>query len=128
MSNEYKINFKDFSKINKRRCETDFEHKLSDWSLSDWGVALAGETGEVCDVIKKLNRIRDGVDKANFGKTKKQLTADLAHEIGDVYAYLDLLAQAAGLDIYEDCIRKKFNVVSKRMGSGIIAPLWVPGK
>ena len=34
---------------------------IDDWALSDWGVAMAGEAGEVCDVIKKLNRARNSM-------------------------------------------------------------------
>lgn len=115
------MDMNEFARINRERCETDFQHKLDEWSLSDWGVALGGECGEALDVIKKLNRIRDNVEKANFGKTTEELTASLAHEIGDIYCYLDLLAQAAGLTL-SDCVREKFNIVSDRMGSSMRAP------
>ncbi len=86
---------------------------LSSWSLSDWSVALSGEVGELCNVVKKLNRVRDGLQQKAVDEAK--LHEMLADEIGDVFAYLDLVAQAAGLNL-EDCIRNKFNKISEREG------------
>jgi NTP pyrophosphatase (non-canonical NTP hydrolase) len=101
---------KTFSQRNRERCESSngFSHQLSDWSLSDWGVALAGECGEMCNVIKKLNRYRDGI--AGNKKSKEQLMEDLKQEIGDIAVYLDLLAQAIGCDLEvlrEEVLQKK---------------------
>lgn len=70
---------------------------------------MAGEAGEVCDAIKKLNRIRDGIQKKPL--TKEQATANLAYEIADTLLYLDLLAEAAGIDM-EEAVVQKFNEVS----------------
>ena len=52
-----------FSERNRKRSEspTGFNHKLDSWSLSDWVTALTGEVGEAANVIKKLNRVRDGI-------------------------------------------------------------------
>jgi NTP pyrophosphatase (non-canonical NTP hydrolase) len=86
---------------------------LSSWSLSDWSVALAGEVGELCNVVKKLNRVRDGLQQKAVDPS--QLKEMLADEIGDVYAYLDLVAQAAGLSL-EQCLKNKFNKISEREG------------
>lgn len=93
---------------------------LSTWSLSDWGVALCGEVGELCNVVKKLNRVRDdlqqnALDGLSPMQRRDALMKSLADEIGDVYAYLDLVAQAAGLDL-ETCVRDKFNRISEREG------------
>lgn len=84
---------------------------IDSWSLSDWGVALAGEAGELCNVIKKMNRLRDGLQQKAVNES--ELITSLAMEIGDVYLYLDLIAQRAGLKI-EDCIKDTFNRVSER--------------
>lgn len=108
------MHIREFSKINGERCKNGFNHALDSWSLSDWAVALAGEVGEACNVIKKLNRIRDGLDRFNRGMSKLELRRALADEIGDIYAYLDLLAQRAELDL-EECVRAKFNEVSDRI-------------
>lgn len=86
---------------------------LESWSLSDWGIALAGEVGELCNVIKKQNRVRDGMQQRAV--RKEELQTMIKMEIGDVYIYLDLLARRAGLNL-EDCIRDTFNRISEREG------------
>lgn len=94
---------------------------LESWSLSDWATALAGEVGELCNVIKKMNRERDGLRQyaVEDAARKQQLNThdylkrQLAMEIGDVYLYLDLLAQRSGLYL-EECVRDTFNRVSER--------------
>ncbi|MEO1731844.1 MAG: MazG-like family protein [Pseudomonadota bacterium] len=114
----YRPTFSGFSERNRERCEAEcgFNHQLDSWSLSDWAVAMAGEAGEACNVVKKLNRIRDGVDNS---ETPEDLREMLKAEIGDVFTYLDLMAQAAGFDLYSDCIAPKFNDVSERIGCPI---------
>lgn len=104
-----------FSERNRIRCEspTGFNHQLASWSLSDWMTATAGELGEAANVIKKLNRIRDGIP-GNV-ETLEQLETMLAEELADVAIYLDLLAQAAGLDL--ERIREwKFKKTSLKIG------------
>jgi NTP pyrophosphatase (non-canonical NTP hydrolase) len=86
---------------------------IESWSLSDWAVALAGETGELCNVVKKLNRVRDGI--AGNKEHPDMLKEALGDEIADVYIYLDLFARRAGFNL-EDVIRKKFNATSERVG------------
>jgi NTP pyrophosphatase (non-canonical NTP hydrolase) len=81
---------------------------MDSWNLSDWGVAVSGECGEMCNVIKKLNRYRDGI--GGNKKSQEELTEDLKGEIGDIAVYLDLLAQAIGCDLEtlrEAAFRKK---------------------
>ena len=103
-----------FSARNRARCEspTGFNHRLDSWNLSDWGVAVAGETGEMCNVIKKLNRYRDGI--GGNTKTREELMEDLKKEIGDIAVYLDLLAQAIGCDLEalrEDAFQSKSQAI-----------------
>jgi len=86
---------------------------LRSWSLSDWYTALAGECGEAGNVIKKLNRVRDGI--VGNKETPEQLRQSLGDELADVYLYLDLLAQAAEIDL-PAAIERKFNAVSERHG------------
>jgi NTP pyrophosphatase (non-canonical NTP hydrolase) len=69
---------------------------------------VAGEAGEMCNVIKKLNRYRDGI--SGNTKSQEELMEDLKSEIGDVAVYLDLLAQAIGCDLEtlrEDAFQRK---------------------
>lgn len=108
------------STINLQRALRWHPNGLTEWSLSDWGIAMAGEAGEACNVIKKLNRIRDGIQQKEYANNcdsdaEEILLHKLAMEIGDVYLYLDLLARRAGLNI-EYCIRDTFNRVSEREG------------
>jgi NTP pyrophosphatase (non-canonical NTP hydrolase) len=105
-----------FSERNRRRCESamGFNHPLNSWSLSDWMTAVAGEVGEAANIIKKLNRIRDGIP-GNNGEFEAELKQMLADEIADAAIYLDLLAQAAGFDLAT--IRDaKFEKTSRKIG------------
>ena len=120
------MDMKIFGIINRTRCESPcgFNHKLSSWSLSDWITATMGELGEAANIVKKLNRVRDGVPGNQ--ETEEQLRAALRHEIADVFIYLDLLAQAAGVDL-EEAVREKFNLTSDKIGSAIkLRPLSGP--
>jgi len=109
------MNFKDFSLFNRRRCEAPhgFNHKLGDWSLSDWMTAVIGELGEAANVAKKLNRVRDGIP--GNSETHEQLKAMFADEIADTFIYLDLLAQSQGFSL-EDAVLDKFQRTSKKIG------------
>ena len=104
-----------FSEINRRRCESPkgFNHALSSWSLSDWMTATAGELGEAANIIKKMNRNRDGIP-GNV-ESASDLRAMLADELADVVIYLDLLAQAAGFDL-ETVRDAKFAKTSAKIG------------
>lgn len=109
--------------MNKLRALRWHPGGLLQWSASDWGVALAGEVGEICNVIKKLNRYHQGLQQVAVnmeasiaGVTVPEfLSRQLAKEIGDVFIYLDLLAQREGLNL-DDCVRDAFNSVSTREG------------
>lgn len=111
------MNMREFSEQNKMRCQSTsgFNHKLNGWSLSDWLTATAGELGEAANVIKKLNRIRDDLPGNSSEDDIKKLKHDLAMELADTYIYLDLLAQAADIDL-PNAIKNKFDIVSERIG------------
>lgn len=99
--------------VNLKRALRWHPQGLNSWSLSDWYTALAGESGEAGNVIKKLNRVRDGI--VGNKESPEQLEQMLADELADVYLYLDLLAQAAKIDL-PTAIERKFNAVSERHG------------
>jgi NTP pyrophosphatase (non-canonical NTP hydrolase) len=90
-------------------------HAGKPWSASDWMTALVGELGEAANVIKKLNRIRDGLPGNKPGVTEASLRAHLAEELADTQIYLDLLAAAVGVDLGE-AVRAKFNATSELLG------------
>lgn len=111
---EINMTFKAFSEINASRCAR--WHPIKSWSLSDWATATAGELGEACNIIKKLNRHRDSV-VGNTGKDADEayLRECLAKELADTFTYLDLLATAAGIDLGKAVV-DKFNEVSRKHG------------
>jgi NTP pyrophosphatase (non-canonical NTP hydrolase) len=88
---------------------------LEEWSVSDWACAMAGEAGEVCNAVKKLNRIKKEVQQAVGPQSREEAIAAIAKEIGDTFLYLDLLAQRLGIST-EQAIRDTFNRVSVREG------------
>ena len=79
--------------------------------MSDWAVAMAGECGEACNIVKKLNRNRDGIR----GNTENpmDLRVMLAEEIADTVTYAFLLADKLKIDM-EEALREKFNKVSRK--------------
>lgn len=98
---------------NEARAVESFGHApdLSDWSPTDWGCALAGEVGELCNLLKKLRR--------NVREEDREVTqGQVEDEIADVLIYLDLLARRMGCDLAEVSARK-FNVTSEAVGSPI---------
>jgi NTP pyrophosphatase (non-canonical NTP hydrolase) len=84
---------------------------LDEWSPSDWLVAVTGELGELASLMKMRNRERDGLEGNKFSPTDEQV----ANELADIATYLDLLAVSLGVDLGE-AVRRKFNIVSERMG------------
>ena len=107
-----------FSRKNRERCESrnGFNHKLTDWSLSDWMTAIMGEIGEAANVVKKLNRIRDGIPGNK--ETEDELRTKLARELADTFIYLDLTFQRLGLNLGE-VVADVFNAKSGQIGSSI---------
>jgi NTP pyrophosphatase (non-canonical NTP hydrolase) len=109
------MNMREFSRENRRRCEspTGFNHRLDSWSLSDWMTATLGELGEAANVAKKLNRVRDGIPGNR--QSEAELRAMLAREIADAFIYLDLMAQSCGIDLAA-AVRDTFDRKSAEIG------------
>jgi NTP pyrophosphatase (non-canonical NTP hydrolase) len=105
----------EISAINAQRCEK-WHGEADPWTSADWGNAVAGEVGEMCNVIKKLRRIETGVIGVK-DPPKGELLNMLADEVADVYLYLDLLATHHNINLAE-AIKQKFNAVSVREGFG----------
>lgn len=70
---------------------------------------LAGEVGEICNAVKKLDRLQKGM------KGGKDTMENLAEELGDGAICLDLLAMDVGIDLGE-AVAKKFNATSEKHG------------
>ena len=98
------LSFEEFSKINRQR-NSEYFADCKEWLEVDWGNAIAGEAGELCNMIKKRRR--------NWKESDRIPDEDLGKEIADVVCYLDLLANKLGLSL-EEIVRNKFNEISNR--------------
>lgn len=77
--------------------------------LSYRGNEMAGEVGEACNVIKKLERERLGVQGSRAS------VEQLADELADVVICADLAALHMGIDL-DAAISRKFNATSVTQG------------
>ena len=98
------ITIRQWQEINDLRSAESFGEVCEDWTTGDWGNALAGEVGELCNKIKKSRR-GEFIDPAEY-----------MEELGDIGAYLALVASELGIDLQE-ALAAEFNRVSKRIGS-----------
>lgn len=89
-----------------RQKEWDTDNRIS---LSYRGNELAGEVGEACNLIKKLERERLGI------RGSRTSVEELAEELADVVICVDLIAMEEGIDL-DRAIREKFNATSKKYG------------
>ena len=89
-----------------RQNEWDQDNQIS---AAYRGNELAGEVGEACNVIKKLERERLGIlgSRATVG--------ELADELADVLICADLIAMHYGIDL-EAAVARKFNATSEKVG------------
>lgn len=99
------LTFEEFQALNVKRCEESF-HSCSDWTPGDWALAIAGEAGELCNVLKKVRR-------GDF--TINDRLGDILGEIADIITYCDLLMSRLDADTGAEVLRK-FDEVSKRCG------------
>jgi NTP pyrophosphatase (non-canonical NTP hydrolase) len=90
----------------RRQREWDADNQIS---LSYRGNELAGEVGEACNVIKKLDRERMGI------KGSRDTVEHLAEELADVVICTDLIAMSEGIDL-QDAVIRKFNATSEKVG------------
>lgn len=107
------LTFTRFSIANRDRCNMWHPNGVNSWTLSEWMTALVGEVGEAANIVKKLNRDRDGL--VGNKETAEELKEELAKELADILIYLDLLARAADVQLAEAVV-KKFNSVSEKHG------------
>lgn len=78
-------------------------------SLSFRGNEMAGEVGEACNIIKKLERERLGI------RGSRATLDDLADELADVVITAHLTAMDAGIDL-DAAVKRKFNATSEKYG------------
>lgn len=87
----------------------------NDVSLSFRGNELAGEVGEACNIIKKLDRERNGW----IGS--RSTPEELAEELADAVICTDLIAMELGIDL-SAAIKDKFNKTSNKYGLETVIP------
>ena len=99
-----------FSKLRRKNIQRQHEWDSNNQiSLSYRGNELAGETGEACNIIKKLERERLGI------KGSRATNKQLAEELADIIICVDLIAMHEGIDL-EQAVRDKFNATSEKIG------------
>ncbi len=86
--------------------EWDPEHKITAEFRS---LELFGESGELCNIIKKLIREKLGL------RGSRATQEDLENELSDVIICADLLALHYGIDLSQS-VARKFNETSHKYG------------
>lgn len=101
--------------INVQRAKDGFKC-YDNQPLTYWTTALAGEVGELCNMIKKIQRVEKGGVDGGSSYTAKDISKEmLKEEIGGIAIYLDLLASLLDIDL-EEAIMDTFNQKSRNMG------------
>lgn len=93
-----------------REKEWDPEGKIS---VLFHGNEFAGEVGEACNIIKKLERERMGI------RGTRATVAELAEELADVVIVADLIALHSDIDLGK-AVRDKFNKTSEKYGLSVM--------
>ena len=91
--------------------QDEWENATDKLSLSYLGNALAGELGEACNIIKKIEREQIGL------RGSRASVEALGEELADVVIYMDLLCTKCNIDLAE-AIKSKFNKTSEKYGLG----------
>lgn len=108
------LTFDEFRRRNLERKARWHEGSTREWVGPDWGNELAGETGEACNIIKKMQRNDDGIFQAGQ-PTYAEMRMNLKKEIGDVVICAELIAEFYDMSL-ADCVRYAFNKTSEKNG------------
>jgi NTP pyrophosphatase (non-canonical NTP hydrolase) len=109
------LDLQKFRNTNIERAMEGFK-TYSNVPLLFFTTALAGEVGELCNMIKKRERAKYGGLVAGTNHKAADITQDvLKEEIGGIFIYLDLLASLVGVDLGEAVI-ETFNSKSEKYG------------
>lgn len=80
--------------------------KTPHWSIETWALALAGETGELCNLVKKVGR-----GDFSLESQKPAMLKELADVITYALLAIDKLGGDAGREVWD-----KFQEVNERIG------------
>jgi len=108
------LTFKKFQIINDLR-SNEWHGENEDQSLADFGNALAGEAGELCNFLKKIRRVQSGMRYRASEGNIIELTERASYEIADVIIQAFLVATELNLDV-ETILKTKFNITSDEFG------------
>ena len=104
-----------FRQLNISRARNGFKC-YDNQPLTYWTTALAGEVGELCNMIKKMERVQRGGIDGGSSYTAKDINKEmLKEEIGGIAIYLDLLASLLDIDLQEAMV-DTFNEKSEKYG------------
>lgn len=107
------MNFKEYQKKAQKFDTSSYEDflregkKLNDFRILEKILGLMGETGEVCEKLKKI--IRD--DGGDMSESKKQ---EIMKEMGDVLWYMAMVAKYLQID-FEDIAKKNIEKLQDRL-------------
>lgn len=105
-----KDTFADFQQTNRQRCEEGFGHPVAwdepSWPLQNWALAIAGESGELANLVKKCLR-------GDFTIPEKR--TEILRELADIITYCDLAISSLDASTGE-VVWEKFDIVSERIG------------
>lgn len=101
---DFRLTFKQFQDLMAKRDHDVFGSKCNNPEFLS--IALAGETGEMCNIVKKVLR-------GDF--TYKEAREDILNELADIICYAVLMMDVFNEDT-GDRVVKKFNEVSARFG------------
>ena len=104
-------------KANRERAEEWMKSAgvtLGDLPVGFHGNELAGEAGEACNVIKKIDRHAYGMPGAMDPGQLGTILA-LGEELADVIICVDLIADKMGIDLIK-MTERKFNYTSHKHG------------
>lgn len=106
----------DLREIQRIQKEFDMEYFPGFWningarefieSLKHVSIALAGEVGEFCNIVKKIDRIYMNLG----GEPDEDMLNALRDEVADIFIYVLIAANLLNMDL-EDCFieRLKYN-------------------
>lgn len=108
-----KLDLQKFRLLNTQRAVEGFK-TYQNVPLTYWTTALAGEVGELCNMVKKMERVaHGGIDGGSTYTAANITTRDIKEEIGGIAIYLDLLASLYGISL-EEAIIETFNSKSEK--------------
>lgn len=117
------LTFDNFSYVNRKRSAEDFAHDPHDYPVILLALKVSAEVGELVQAIAKHEDFISASEWDEHEQRYDLLQKQITSEIGDVIAFLDLIAERYARGTLGDIVAQKFNAVSDRIGSDIKIPV-----